>query len=173
MAWRGSTDTVDRVFACLPYILPIADSLIFAIAFVSLLPIVAPIVMPLVSIGSAYNNAVGKILGPQFGDLIIFFALYLLVVRNQRIKHFIRFHTMQAMMRVVIYLVGEFFKLINLPVFDLILSPTPLGMVLSLIFAGMFVVFAGCYLYSIFCAIQGKYAEIPWISAAAYSQTQF
>lgn len=32
----------------------------------------------------------------QFGPLIIFFVLFLAVVRNQRLHHFVRFNTMQV-----------------------------------------------------------------------------
>jgi uncharacterized membrane protein len=171
MAWRGSTTTGDRIIACLPYILPIADSLIFASAFLTLLPIAAPVLLPLITVGLVYMTAI-SFLGP-FGSLIIFFALYLFVVRNTNIKHFIRFHTMQAMLiGIGISLINLFFNLVNLPVVRLLSPANPLGIVAPLLFAGLFIVIAACYLYSIFGAIQGKYAEIPYISEAAYAQTQ-
>ncbi len=171
MTMRGTTTAGDRVFACLPYVLPIADSLLFAVAFVTLLPITAPVIGPVITLGAIYQGVTGLILG-QFSSLVIFFALYIFVVRNPKIGHFIRFHTMQALMiGICISLVNLFFQLINLPV-DLLLSDrNPFGMLSPMLFATFFVVMAGCYLYSIFCAIQGRYAEIPWISEASYAQT--
>ena len=38
----------------------------------------------------------------QFGPLIIFFVLFLAVVRNQRLHHFVRFNTMQVKLLAVI-----------------------------------------------------------------------
>jgi uncharacterized membrane protein len=172
MTIRGTTTAVDRILACLPYVLPIADSLIFAVAFVTLLPITAPVIGPVIALGLLYQGITGMVLG-QYSSLLIFFALYLLVVRNQKINHFIRFHTMQALMiGICISLVTLLFQLINLPIDLLLSSNSPLGLAAPILFAALFVVVAGCYLYSIFCAVQGKYAEIPAISEAAYAQTR-
>jgi hypothetical protein len=47
-----------------------------------------------------------------------------------------------------------------------------LSVVVLIFFAGVFVAAAAAYCYSLFSVAQGKYAEIKWISDAAYSQTQ-
>jgi hypothetical protein len=172
MSWRGTDSTgLDRFFACLPYIVPIAGSLMYAIAFVTLLPITAPVMLPLFALGMAYGTLTG-FLG-QFGDLLIFFGLFLFVVRNTNISHFIRFHTMQALMiSISMSIVNLFFQFAQLPIFSVLQPTGPLGIVGPTMFAAFFVLIAACYLYALFCAIQGKYGEIRWISEAAHAQTR-
>jgi hypothetical protein len=173
MAWRGSVTVIDRFWAALPYILPIASSMMYANAFVQLLPITAPLMLPLGLIGMAYYSVVGML--GMFGEFLIFFALLAFVVRNPRIPHFIRYNTMQAMMiGIMITLVSLTFQAVNLSVQMVTFQAAtdPLGVVVLIFFAGVFVAAAAAYCYSLFNVAQGKYAEIKWISDAAYSQTQ-
>jgi uncharacterized membrane protein len=166
----GAASGTDRLWACLPYALPIAQSLIFGMALIALLPGASLLMLPLMLIGGTYMKIVGSI---PFGDLVIFFVLYLAVVRNPGISHFIRFHTMQALMiGICMSLVSIFFQLVMtsgslLSLSEMILT-NPLVQWIS---AAAFIFAAACYCYSIFCAAQGKYAEIRMISDAAYAQT--
>jgi hypothetical protein len=173
MAWRGSVTVIDRFWAALPYILPIASSMMYAGAFVKLLPVTAPIMLPIAIIGTAYYSFVG-LLG-MFGELLIFFALLAFVVRNPKIPHFIRYNTMQALMiGIMMTLVSLTFQAVNLSV-QMVPAQSAmdsLSVVVLIFFAGVFVAAAAAYCYSLFSVAQGKYAEIKWISDAAYSQTQ-
>jgi hypothetical protein len=173
MTVRGNIPPIDRVWACLPYVLPIAGSLIYAAALINLAPITSILLAPLMMIGMMYMNSI-SILG-QFGPLLIFFGLYLFVVRNPQISHFIRYNTMQALMiGIVISLLETLFSFMQLSITTILMSRVedPLGYIVQFLFAGFFMLVAACYCYSIFCAVQGKYAEIKGISDAAYAQTQ-
>ncbi|MBE9030955.1 hypothetical protein IQ266_14555 [filamentous cyanobacterium LEGE 11480] len=173
MAWRGSSTIVDRIWAALPYILPIASSSFYAFAFVKLLPATAVVMAPISLIGMAYYSVVGTL--GMFGELLIFFGLFLFVVRNPKISHFIRYNTMQAMMiGIMITLVNAVFQAINLSAQFVFMQQAtdPLGFVLLFFFAAIFVFAAASYCYSLYSVAQGKYAEIKWISDAAYAQTQ-
>jgi hypothetical protein len=174
MVWRGSSTPVDRFWAALPYILPIASSSVYALAFVQLLPATAIIMAPIGLIGLVYNSLVGML--GMFGELLIFFGLFLFVVRNPKIPHFVRYNTMQAMMiGIMITLINAIFQAINLSAQFVLMRPQatdPLGFVLLFFFAAIFVFAAAAYCYSLFNVVQGKYAEIKWISDAAYAQTQ-
>jgi uncharacterized membrane protein len=172
MSWRGTDSTgLDRFFACLPYIVPIAGSLRYVSAFLNLLPITEPAIFPLVLVGSVYRQLI-SVLGP-FGSLLIFFGLFLFVVRNANISHFIRFHTMQALMiSISMSIIDLFFEFAQLPIFEILQPTGPLGIIGPIMFAAFFVVVAGCYLFSLFCVVQGKYGEIRWISEAAHAQTR-
>ena len=92
MAWRGSTSVTDRIFASLPYVLPIISALPFGTFLLRQFPALGIILIPLQPFLFIY-----KIMGP-FAGIIIFFLLFLLVVRNEKIIHFIRFNTMQAIL---------------------------------------------------------------------------
>ncbi|MBD2542122.1 Tic20 family protein, partial [Coleofasciculus sp. FACHB-SPT36] len=90
MTWRGSATAKDRVFACLPYLLPLLSVLPFGAYLFRQFPVLALILLPLQPLLAIYSI--------PFASLIIFFVLFLGVVRNEKISHFIRFNTMQALL---------------------------------------------------------------------------
>ncbi|MBD2621957.1 hypothetical protein H6G48_09840 [Microcystis flos-aquae FACHB-1344] len=158
MTWRGSTDTKDRIFAALVYLLPLYSAFAFGIFIFQQIPFLgAALAIALYPLAFLYSS-----LG-SFGSLIIFFVLFFAVVRNPRISHFIRFNTMQAILiDILVYLLG------------LVLGFVARGLGANLVVETLFnVVFLGAFaacVYSIIQSVIGKYAEIPTISEAAYSQ---
>lgn len=158
MTWRGSTDTKDRIFAALVYLLPLYSAFAFGIFIFQQIPFLgAALAIVLTPLAFLYSS-----LG-TFGSLIIFFVLFLAVVRNPRISHFIRFNTMQAILiDILVYLLG------------LALGFVARGLGANLVVETLFnVVFLGAFaacVYSIIQSVIGKYADIPTISEAAYSQ---
>jgi Chloroplast import apparatus Tic20-like len=158
MSWRGSTTTSDRIFACLFYLLPILDGFVFGESLIrdffniSLMRIMLS--LPLVQVYYA-----------PFVSFIVFFAIYLLVVRNESINHFIRFNAMQA---ILIGIVLSLFSLVW-RVLAGVLGGTFIEQTLfSCIFLGMAIAVG----YSLVQSILGRYAEIPTISEAAYMQVR-
>jgi Chloroplast import apparatus Tic20-like len=179
MTWRGTVSVTDRLWAALPYILPIAESLGFASALATLLPITGLLLLPLTVIAAPYGMAIGVVSGiglsPNLAKLVIFFALFGLVVRNPKIPHFIRYNTMQALMiDIMMTLVSLVFEAVDLSVEMMTQRGLmdPLSLVVLIFFALVFVAAAAAYCYSLFNVAQGKYAEIRWVSDAAYAQTQ-
>lgn len=158
MTWRGSTDTKDRIFAALVYLLPLYSAFAFGDSIFQQIPFLgAALAIVLTPLAFLYSS-----LG-SFGSLIIFFVLFLAVVRNPRISHFIRFNTMQAILiDILVSLLG------------LVLKFFAQGLGANLVVETLFnVVFLGAFaacVYSIIQSVIGKYADIPTISEAAYSQ---
>ena len=158
MTWRGSTDTKDRIFAALVYLLPLYSAFAFGIFIFQQIPFLgAALAIVLTPLAFLYSS-----LG-TFGSLIIFFVLFFAVVRNPRISHFIRFNTMQAILiEILVYLLG------------LVLGFVARGLGANLVVETLYnVVFLGAFaacVYSIIQSVIGKYADIPTISEAAYSQ---
>ncbi|MDM9381708.1 MULTISPECIES: Tic20 family protein [unclassified Chlorogloeopsis] len=156
MTWRGSTTVKDRIFASLPYLLPLIGVLGFGLYLFRQFPALQVLFIPLQPVLVLYG-----ILGP-YGELIIFFALFLLVVRNEKINHFIRFNTLQALLlNIIVYLCGIIVRLVALPGLSFALQT-----VASTIFIGIVV----AVVYSIVQSLWGRYAEIPAISDAVYMQ---
>ena len=158
MTWRGSTDTKDRIFAALVYLLPLYSAFAFGIFIFQQIPFLgAALAIALYPLAFLYSS-----LG-SFGSLIIFFVLFFAVVRNPRISHFIRFNTMQAILiDILVYLLG------------LALGFVARGLGANFVLETLFnVVFLGAFaacVYSIIQSVIGKYADIPTISEAAYYQ---
>lgn len=158
MAWRGSTTVKDRIFACLPYLLPLVEGVSFGSFLLSQFPPLRVILIPLLPVLAIYN-------GVPFAGLIIFFALFMLVVRNEKIPHLIRFNTMQAiLLSIVLSLCGLLIRL---------LSPVPgANFAIETLFNTIFIGLLVAVVYSVAQTIMGRYAEIPAISDAVHMQVR-
>lgn len=158
MAWRGSTTFPDRVLACLPYLLPLIEVFAFGQFLMNDFPLVGLIFLPLLPLLKIYY-------GVRYAGLIIFFALWLLVVRNENIAHFIRFNTMQAIiLDIVIFLCGILTDLVRL-------VPGS-GFAVQTLETTIFLGIVAAVIYSVAESLMGKYAEIPAISDAVHMQVR-
>lgn len=159
MSWRGSTTVSDRIFACLPYLLPLIEGLGFGGYLFRQFPILEQtLVWPLQPLLMAYYNI-------PFAGLIIFFALYFGVVRNENISHFVRFNAMQAiLLDIVLILAGLILRILtpSLPIVFIIETLS------NMIFLGILAAFG----YAVVQSALGRYAEIPTISDAVYMQVR-
>ncbi|MFM2431662.1 MAG: hypothetical protein RLZZ511_2875 [Cyanobacteriota bacterium] len=177
MALRGGVSVSDRIWSALVYALPIAAIAPYAGAFLQILPdsvqlLVTPVIMPLLILGGLYAMVVSFI---PFGNFIVFLLLFMAVVRNPKFSHFLRYNTMQAMMiDIMITLVTLVFQAVNLSV-EIVGSQRaadPLTAGMLYFFAAVFLVAIAACIYSLVHVVQGKYAEIKWVSEASYAQTR-
>jgi uncharacterized membrane protein len=156
MSWRGSTTIRDRIFACLPYLLPIIEVFGFGTFLMSQFPPLRLVFLPLMPLLRIYY-------GVRYAGLLIFFALFLFVVRNEKISHFVRFNTMQAiLLDIVIFLFSILTDVIGL---------VPAGnFAIETLSTTIFLGIVGTVVYSVAQSLMGRYAEIPAISEAVYMQ---
>ncbi|HEY9796924.1 MAG TPA: Tic20 family protein [Leptolyngbyaceae cyanobacterium] len=158
MTWRGSTTVKDRIFASLPYLLPIISALPFGSFLFRQFPALAIILVPLQPVLFIYSAI-------PFAGLVIFFLLFLLVVRNERIIHFIRFNTMQAILLDILLVLCSL-------LFDILMRGLGTNLVTETLFN---IVFLGTVVacgYSIVQSLLGHYAEIPTLSEAVHAQVR-
>ena len=158
MSWRGSTTVSDRIFACLPYLLPLIEVFAFGQFLLAQFPALSLLFLPLLPLVRIYYSV-------RYAGLIIFFALWLLVVRNEKISHFIRFNTMQAILIDIVLIL-----------FGLIVPILARGIQVAFIVETLYnMVFLGvlaAVIYSVVQSLLGRYAEIPTISDAVYMQVR-
>jgi uncharacterized membrane protein len=158
MAWRGSTTVKDRIFASLPYLLPIISGLPFGTFLFKQFPALSVVLLPLAPVLFIYNAI-------PFAGIVVFFLLFLLVVRNERIAHFIRFNTMQAILLDILLVLCSL-------LLDILLRGLGTNLVtetlINIIFLGTV---AACG-YSIVQSLLGRYAEIPTLSEAVHAQVR-
>jgi uncharacterized membrane protein len=163
MTWRGSITIKDRIFASLPYLLPVISALPFGSFLFRQFPALQVIFVPLTPVLFIYG-ALGKAVGP-FAGLIVFFLLFLLVVRNERIAHFIRFNAMQAILLDILLVLCSL-------AFDFLLRPLGINLVtetlINIVFLGTIIACG----YSVIQSLLGRYAEIPTLSEAVYAQVR-
>lgn len=158
MTWRGTTTVKDRIFASLPYLLPLLDVYPFGTFLLRQFRILGLVYVPLQPLLALYY-------GVQFASLIIFFVLYFAVVRNERINHLIRFNAMQAI------LIGIILTLVSL-VFRILAVVLTSGLLVETLFNIIFLGTLVASLYSIIQSLLGRYAELPGISEASYFQVR-
>jgi hypothetical protein len=158
MTWRGDTSIRDRIFASLPYALPLVSAIPFGNFLMGQFPPLQLLYLPLYPVIFVYNNI-------PFAGFVVFFLLFLLVVRNERIIHFIRFNTMQAILLDILLVLCS----LVLSVFAPALGR---GLIIETVFNIIFIgVLAACG-YSIVQSLIGRYAEIPTLSEAVYAQVR-
>jgi uncharacterized membrane protein len=158
MSWRGSTTVSDRIFASLPYLLPLIEVFVFGRYLLSEFPPLQLLFLPLLPLLRIYY-------GVRYAGMIIFFALFLLVVRNEKISHFIRFNTMQAiLLDIIIFLFSILTDVVGL-------VPSG-GFAIQTLSTTIFIGIVGAVGYSVIQSVSGRYAEIPAISDAVYMQVR-
>jgi hypothetical protein len=158
MAWRGTTAVTDRIFACLPYLLPLITVIPFGSFLFQQFPALRVILIPLTPVLFIYGAI-------PFADLVIFFLLFLLVIRNERIIHFIRFNAMQALLLEILLFLCSLVQMYLLrPLGTNLITET----LINIVFLGTL---AACG-YSVVQSLLGRYAEIPTLSEAAYAQVR-
>ncbi|MBE8965381.1 MULTISPECIES: Tic20 family protein [Nostoc] len=158
MSWRGSTTVSDRIFASLPYLLPLIEVFVFGRYLLSEFPPLQLLFLPLLPLLRIYY-------GVRYAGMIIFFALFLLVVRNEKISHFIRFNTMQAiLLDIIIFLFSILTDVVGL-------VPSG-GFAIQTLSTTIFIGIVGVVAYSVIQSVSGRYAEIPAISDAVYMQVR-
>lgn len=157
MTWRGSTTVQERFFAALPYLLPLLYALPFGMFLIRQFPVLNIILVPLAPLIIIQGTN-------RFAGLIIFFVLFLAVVRNERIAHFIRFNTMQAiLLDILLILCGLAISILGRGLGVFVTETLS-----NVIFLGTL---AACG-YGIVQSLMGRYAEIPTLSEAVYAQVR-
>lgn len=161
MNWSSSPNVRDRIFAALPYILPITAGIPFGVQLINQFPLFGFLLLPLSPLIRVYMGLEQTI--PFFG-LLVFLALILWVVRNESISRFIRFNTMQAILLSFILAISSLILDILNP--SLLFGELIASTLANMLFLGM-VVSVG---YSLVQTLRGEYAEIPTISDAVHMQ---
>ena len=159
MNWRGSTTVLDRVLAVLPYLLPLIIAVAyFSTPFFSQFPLLQYLLIPLTPFISIYFSI-------PFAGIIIFFALFLLVVRNPNISHFIRFNTMQAILLDIALVICNL-------LLGLLRFGAAGGLIMDTLYNVLFLGAVAAVAYSAAQTLMGRYAEIPTISDAVHMQVR-
>jgi hypothetical protein len=160
MVWRSSTTLRDRILAALMYLIPLYDGLIYGRFLFAQFPFLEYLKIPLIPLAIVYS-----LIPFGLGSLLVFILLFVAVVRNEKIPHFIRFNTMQAI------LISILLAIIDL-IYDVILQPLIRGFFAEVLFNTIFLGVLAMVGYSVVQSVRGRYAEMPLISEASYLQTR-
>lgn len=167
MTWRSATTVKDRLFGCLPYLLPLMEVILLGFALASRFNIFVrqgslawQLMEPLLLLIGAYQRI-------PFGGFLILILLIFLVIRNTAISHFIRFNTMQAILLYIALYLGQ----ITLGLLSAAGSSAVNG-IQDLLLACLALCALAAIIYSVVQTARGLYAEIPAVSQAVYMRVQ-
>ena len=167
MVWRGSTTNREKLFACLVYSIPILEVLGFGYFLFQVFPFLELLFFPFIRILPIYGFSYQ---GVRLVEIAIFIALYAWVVQNRRIVHFLRFHTMQALLiAIFVFLCGALLELLGVTRSVVGLRPSGVEFLFSTsLLTGVFLVVIGAVIYAVIQAVRGLYAELPFFSDTVY-----
>ncbi|TYQ29781.1 Tic20 family protein [Pseudanabaena sp. UWO310] len=166
MVRRSSVSYLDRLYASLTYLLPIAAVVIFgAFLFIQFPPLLI-VFLPVIKLNQILSISIIDFISIRF---VTWFCVFIFVVRSYKVNHFTRFNAMQALLLdIVVALVGAIAELLSVILGKVAFFPFLLQIIASVTFLGITAAFA----YSVFQCIRGKYAEMPVISDVAYYQVR-
>ena len=166
MVRRSSVDYLNRLYASLPYLLPLAAVFVFgAFLFIQFPPLLIAF-FPIFKLNQVLSISIIDFISIRF---VAWFCVFLFVVRNYKVNHFVRFNAMQALLLdIIVALVGAITQLLGVILGQVAFFPFMLQIIASVTFLGI----TAASLYAIFQCIRGKYGEMPVISDVAYSQVR-
>ncbi|CAI5491840.1 unnamed protein product [Closterium sp. Naga37s-1] len=149
-----------RIAAVVPYLLPLCEAWIYSETAQSLFHFL----FTYEQLCQPFLMLLGLL--PSWFMLAYFFGAYLGVVRNNRWPHFLRFHVVTGMLlEIILQVVGT----LN----DWIPKSIYWGKIGAHFWLAIAVAFIFIVLECIWCAIRGTYADVPFISDAAYMQIPY
>ncbi|CAI5482522.1 unnamed protein product [Closterium sp. Yama58-4] len=149
-----------RIAAVVPYLLPLCEAWIYSETAQSLFHFL----FTYEQLCQPFLMLLGLL--PSWFMLAYFFGAYLGVVRNNRWPHFLRFHVVTGMLlEIILQVVGT----LN----DWIPKSVYWGKIGAHFWLAIAVAFIFIVLECIWCAIRGTYADVPFISDAAYMQIPY
>ena len=166
MVRRSSVDYLDRLYAALPYLLPITAVVAFGAFLFLQFPVLQDIFFPVFKLNQILSISILDFISIRF---VAWFCVFIFVVRNFKVNHFVRFNAMQALLLdIIVALMSAIVQLLSLILGNLAFFPFMLQIIASVTFLGI----TAAFLYSIFQCVLGKYAEMPIVSEVAYSQVR-
>ncbi|MFZ0408698.1 MAG: Tic20 family protein [Cyanobium sp.] len=146
----------QRLLAALAYLLPLSDAIPFGKALLLQFPVLQLLALPALPL-SFLQQAI------PFGGLVLFLALFLLVVRNSKVPYLIRFNVLQAILLDIVLV------LLTLA-FDTLLGSLAASFAVRTLGNTIFLGTVVLVLFSVVQSLRGKEADIPTVSEAVRMQ---
>ena len=150
----------DRVVALVPYLLPLLSALRYGRFFFGQFPAAVVLLKPLMPILR------GVAMLPM-GNLIMFFAIYLGIAKNQNLSRFCRFNGMQAILLDIALIFPSLLEALFGPGILGIGLP---GIVTMIMHNAIFVVTLAAFAFAAVGCMSGQYIRFPILAEAAEAQ---
>ncbi|XP_057807615.1 protein TIC 20-I, chloroplastic-like [Salvia miltiorrhiza] len=149
-----------RTLACLPYLMPLHETWMYAETAYHLHPFLEDFEF----VTYPFLGALGRL--PSWFLMAYFFVAYLGVVRRKEWPHFFRFHVVMGMLlEIALQVIGTVSRWMPLAVYW---GKVGMHFWTAMAFAYLFTV-----LECIRCALAGMYSDVPFVCDAAYIQIPY
>ena len=150
----------QRLLAPLVYLLPWSDAIPFGLGMDGVfnqVPLLRLLIVPAVPFIQLNR-------GVPFGGLLLFFVLFLAVVRNPKVPYFLRFNTLQALMTDIVLIVLSFG-------FSILLQPLASGsLLIGTLSSTIVIAVLAILVFALVECLRGREPDLPGISQAARMQ---
>ncbi|GFR41757.1 hypothetical protein Agub_g2513 [Astrephomene gubernaculifera] len=158
---KDGNDYGDRIFAALPFLLPLLDGLPYAKFIMLQYPFVARAFAPVAPLMYLYHSF-------PFAPFLVFLAIYNGIVNNTSLPRFVRYHAMQAVLLDVLLIIPQ--VILN----DVWKAPgDEVGLqAYILAYNTLFLFTAVCSAYGMGSSLVGLTARLPLVAEAADAQVR-
>ena len=146
----------QRIIGLLVYMLPWSDAIPFGQNLFSQFPFLQWLALPALPLIMVER-------GIPFGSLLLFFILFLAVVRNPKVPYFLRFNTLQALLLDIGIVLLSY-------AFQVIIRPLGAGILPRTLASTVLVTMLTVIIFTISECLQGKEPDLPGISDAVRMQ---
>ena len=146
----------ERILGILLYMVPWSDSLIFGNHLYIKYPFTQIIQVPAIPIILIERSI-------PFGSLLIFLAIFLGLVRNNKVSYFLRFNALQSLLINIGIIIFSF-------IFEIIFSPFQNSLVIRTFSSTFLISLFLVIIYCVYACTQGNEPDLPIISQATKMQ---
>ena len=149
----------QRLVAPLIYLLPWSDAIQFGRSLFGEYPWMQWLTLPVIPLALLERS-----IPFGLGGLLLFFVLFLAVVRNPSVPYFLRFNALQALLTDIILIVLSF-------AFTIVLQPIAGGtLLIETLSSTVFIAALAILVFALVECLRGREPDLPGISQAARMQ---
>ena len=145
-----------KILGIILYMIPWVDSLKFGNHLYIKYPFTQIIQIPAIPIILIERSI-------PFGNLLLFLAIYIGLIRNNKISYFLRFNALQSLLINIGIIIVNF-------IFEIIFSPFLESLIIRTFSSTLFISLISVIFYCVWSCTQGKEPDLPIISEAAKMQ---
>ncbi len=145
-----------RILGVMLYMIPWADSITFGNHLYIKYPFIQIIQIPAIPIILLEKSL-------PFGSLLLFLAIFLGLVRNNKISYFLRFNALQSLLINIGIIIVNF-------IFDIIFSPFLNSLIIRTFSSTLLISLFSLIVYCVWSCTQGNEPDLPGVSQATKMQ---
>ena len=145
-----------RLLGVLLYMIPWSDSLRFGNHLFIKYPFTQIIQVPAIPIILIERSI-------PFGNLLLFLAIFIGLIRNNKVSYFLRFNALQSLLINIGIIIASF-------IFEIIFSPFANSLIIRTLSSSLLISIFLMIIYSVWSCTQGNEPNLPGISQAAKMQ---